>query len=51
MASAQDTSMSGMHMEEHEAVQVPAPHAGSGTGWEPASVPEHEWMLMRGGWS
>jgi len=28
----------------------PSPHAGSGTGWEPASVPEHEWMLMRGGW-
>jgi hypothetical protein len=51
-ASAQDNSMSGMRMqmEEHGATQLPSPHAGSGTGWEPASVPEHEWMLMRGGW-
>jgi hypothetical protein len=29
---------------------LPSPHAGSGTAWEPASVPAHEWMLMRGGW-
>jgi len=51
-ASAQDTTMSGMNMqmEEHDAAQLPSPHAGSGTGWEPASVPEHEWMRMRGGW-
>src|ERR1700688_4273489 len=48
-ASAQDASMSGMDMG-HEAAQLPSPHAGSGTGWEPASVPEHEWMWMRGGW-
>ena len=44
--------MSGMHMqlqmqmEEREATQLPSPHAGSGTAWEPASVPEQEWMLM-----
>jgi len=52
LALAQDASMSGMHMQmEHsEGSQLPSPHAGSGTGWEPASVPEHEWMLMRGGW-
>jgi hypothetical protein len=54
-ASAQDRSMSGMQMsgmqmEEHAASQLPSPHAGSGTGWEPVSVPEHDWMLMRGGW-
>jgi hypothetical protein len=50
-APAQDASMSGMNMEEHTVVaQLPSPHAGSGTGWQPASVPEHEWMLMRGGW-
>ena len=49
-ASAQDNAMSGMHMEEQAASQLPSPHSGSGTGWEPASVPEHEWMLMRGGW-
>jgi hypothetical protein len=48
-ALAQDASMSGMHMEE-SAAQLPSPHAGSGTGWQPASVPELEWMLMRGGW-
>ncbi len=48
--SAQDTSMSGMQMEEHAVAALPSPHAGSGTGWQPASVPEPEWMLMRGGW-
>jgi len=51
LASAQDTSMGGMQMDEHGAVmQLPSSHAGSGTAWEPASVPEHSWMLMRGGW-
>lgn len=25
-------------------------HAGSGTAWEPASVPGHLWMTSRGGW-
>jgi hypothetical protein len=51
-ATAQDSSMSGMRMpmEDQETSQLPSPHAGSGTGWEPASVPEHEWMLMHGGW-
>jgi hypothetical protein len=44
--------MSGMNMkmEQAEPVQLPSPHAGSGTAWEPESVPEHAWMLMRGGW-
>ncbi|MGA8765094.1 MAG: hypothetical protein WB562_19660 [Candidatus Sulfotelmatobacter sp.] len=42
--------MSGMQMEEHESSSLPSPHAGSGTGWQPASTPEHEWMWMRGGW-
>ncbi|MGA8272869.1 MAG: hypothetical protein WB919_15010 [Candidatus Sulfotelmatobacter sp.] len=27
-----------------------APRLGSGTSWEPDSLPEHEWMLMPGGW-
>ena len=31
-------------------LELPSPHAGSGTGWQPASVPEPEWMMMRGGW-
>jgi len=47
---AQDMSMAGMHMDEPSESQLPSPHAGSGTGWQPASVPEHDWMWMRGGW-
>jgi hypothetical protein len=42
-------NMGGMNME-HEDTSLPSPHAGSGTAWQPASVPGHEWMLMRGGW-
>jgi hypothetical protein len=51
-ASAQDVSMGTMQMpmEDASASQLPSPHAGSGTGWQPSSVPDHEWMLMRGGW-
>lgn len=49
---AQDTSMAGMNMpmEEPTAVQLPSPHEGSGTAWQPASVSAPEWMWMRGGW-
>ena len=47
---AQDMSMAGMHMDEPSESQLPSPHAGSGTGWQPASVPGHDWMWMRGGW-
>lgn len=54
LASAQDSSMGGMQMqmqnEDHEASQLPSPHDGSGTAWEPASVPEEAWMGMRSGW-
>ncbi len=41
-----------MSMEKHEAIasQLSSPHAGSGTGWQPVSVPANEWMKMRGGW-
>ena len=42
--------MGGMHMDEHAESQLPSPHSGSGTGWQPASVPGHDWMWMRGGW-
>ena len=47
-----DHSMAGMHMQmdEHAHSSLPSPHAGSGSGWQPASVPAHEWMWMRGGW-
>jgi hypothetical protein len=46
----QDGSMAGMNMGDSEDQALPSPHAGSGTGWQPASVLGHEWMLMRGGW-
>jgi hypothetical protein len=29
---------------------LPSPHVSSGTGWQPASVPERDWMISRGGW-
>jgi hypothetical protein len=59
-AWAQDGSMNGMNMAE--SISMPmnmtsapgdAPfsaHGGSGTAWEPVTVPGHEWMSMRGGW-
>jgi len=44
-------SMSGMQMDDHAMdSQLPSPHQGSGTAWQPASVTGHEWMWMRGGW-
>jgi hypothetical protein len=49
-AQTQDTSMAGMHMEEQADSPLPSPHPGSGTAWQPASVPAYEWMWMRGGW-
>src|SRR5690349_15563716 len=50
VAQEHDASMAGMQMEAPAAVVLPSPHAGSGTGWQPASVPANEWMWMRGGW-
>lgn len=44
---AQEKSMSGMQMQMDASA---AAKIGSGTAWEPKSVPEHEWMLKRGGW-
>ncbi len=50
--SSQDTSMAGMQMQMGEPADstLPSPHAGSGTGWQPASVPANEWMRTRAGW-
>ena len=42
--------MAGMHMDMQMTSQMPSPHEGSGTAWQPASVAGHEWMWMRGGW-
>jgi hypothetical protein len=51
-SSPQDTSMAGMKMpmEQPTGSQLPSPHEGSGTAWQPASVAAPEWMWMRGGW-
>ncbi len=43
-------SMPGMHMPADTPAWLPSPHAGSGTAWEPASVPAHLWMTRRGQW-
>ena len=39
-----------MDKDEHASREMPSPHEGSGTAWQPASVTGHEWMWMRGGW-
>jgi hypothetical protein len=57
-AAQQETSPAGMRMDIHmptnvdqqNKLQLPSPHEGSGTGWQPASVAGPEWMWMRGGW-
>jgi len=55
-ATVQQDSMSGMQMNipmnqnSSSSSSLPSPHAGSGTSWQPASVPAYEWMIMRGGW-
>ena len=41
--------MNGMQMQS-SSLQVPSPHEGSGTSWQPASVTGHEWMWMHDGW-
>src|SRR3954467_2945668 len=47
---AMNHTMAGMNMDEHSVSELPSPHEGSGTSWQPASVRGHEWMWMRGGW-
>jgi len=42
--------MAGMKMGKPLAFDLPSPHQGSGTAWQPASVMGHEWMWMAGGW-
>lgn len=43
-------SMPGMQMSAETPDWLPSPHAGSGTAWEPASVPARLWMTSRGQW-
>src|SRR5579872_2687100 len=49
-SSQQHTPMAGMHMDMQMKSQMPSPHEGSGTAWQPASVTGHEWMWMGEGW-
>lgn len=39
-----------MDMSNPVSAILPSFHAGSGTGWQPASVPAHLWMTSRAGW-
>lgn len=48
-STSQMTDMQ-MQMQMQPASSLPSPHSGSGTSWQPASVPGYEWMWMRGGW-
>lgn len=49
-SAGQHSSMQTMKMESKASLELPSPHEGSGTAWQPASVAGHEWMGMRGGW-
>jgi hypothetical protein len=42
--------MPGMDMSASASDWKPSPHAGSGTSWQPASVPGYFWMTARGNW-
>lgn len=42
--------MPGMQMRVSAPDWLPSPHSGSGTSWQPASVPESMWMTSRGKW-
>jgi hypothetical protein len=43
-------NMPGMQMSADTPDWLPSLHAGSGTAWEPASVPAHLWMTSKGQW-
>src|SRR5579864_4491476 len=43
-------NMGSMNMSMSGADWMPSPHAGSGTSWQPASVPEYFWMTSREQW-
>jgi len=51
MSGSAMADMPGMTMGETDSISwSPSFHAGSGTAWQPASVPEPMWMISRGGW-
>jgi len=43
-------NMGSMNMSMSGADWMPSPHAGSGTSWQPASVPGYFWMTSREQW-
>ncbi len=46
---ANDANNQDMHgMDMNDPSFLPSPHAGSGTGWQPASIPAHIWMTTHG---
>ena len=49
-AMQHDHSQMNMDTPAHEQLLLPSPHASSGTGWQPASIPQHLWMSSRAGW-
>ncbi|PYX37426.1 MAG: hypothetical protein DMG81_14200 [Acidobacteria bacterium] len=48
--SAHDMQKMNMKMSMGGPDWMPSPHAGSGTAWQPASVPGYFWMTSRGQW-
>ena len=50
MGQGSPHDMAGMNMEERASFELPSPHEGSGTSWQPASVSGHDWMWMRNDW-
>jgi hypothetical protein len=49
-STAQTDCMQRMDMEQQSTLQLTRASLGSGTAWEPASTPAHEWMVTRAGW-
>ncbi|MFZ0798324.1 MAG: hypothetical protein WCA13_20240 [Terriglobales bacterium] len=47
----QGMDMPGMDMSQTAPDWMPSPHAGSGTGWQPAATPGHMWMRSIGAWN
>jgi len=46
----QMSQMPGMNMGAATPDWLPSAHAGSGTGWQPATTPEHMWSAKLGSW-
>ena len=49
-SAAQDAGPNMAGMKMGETLALPSTHDSSGTGWQPASVPERMWMISGGGW-